>query len=302
MFAAISAILGAIGNVIASIIKVIPWQAWACLAIFLFGGWVFYGGSCRDFCCSRKPRPRPDKWVELVVSSVKTGASLECSNARGRRAKSISLSFIVAPSDGTLAEQSRISLERLAGNFVRIKYQGILVRTTDDDLVENKKTKTKCCECNGSSKIPNICEINCLFCQNNSLCDKCKNTGKLQLNYDTIELCKQSVIDHINIGCNECTKNNKPCQVLRNKLMIDILASKSSAKTIECPVCFGTGKCSEQSLESKSIVSIVYNAYGQCLNTEQVRLGMAKLLQDSPKDWKMFENEAKKKKLGVWKK
>ncbi len=204
MFAAISAILGAIGNVIASIIKVIPWQAWACLAIFLFGGWVFYGGSCHEFACGPSRRELRDiKWDELTVISTPTGASLECKvGTRGKRTKTVSLTYIVAPSDGTLAEESRASLERLAGSTIKIPYQGIIRK---DPVV------------------------------------------------------------------------------------------KSAPESAEGP------KPESVPLETRVVVGMIYNSYGQCLNTEQVRLGMAKLSPDAPKSWQAFESEAKKKKLGVWK-
>jgi hypothetical protein len=204
MFAAISAILGAIGNVIASIIKVIPWQAWACLAIFLFGGWVFYGGSCHEFACGPSRRELRDiKWDELTVISTPTGASLECKvGTRGKRTKTVSLTYVVAPSDGTLAEESRASLERLAGSTIKIPYQGMIRK---DPVV------------------------------------------------------------------------------------------KSVPESVEDP------KTESTPLETRVVVGMIYNSYGQCLNTEQVRLGMAKLSPDAPKSWQAFESEAKKKKLGVWK-
>ena len=49
-------------------------------------------------------------------------------------------------------------------------------------------------------------------------------------------------------------------------------------------------------------VGVVYGESGQCLNTEQLAAGMAKLLPDGPKEWKVFETKARKSKLGVWQK
>jgi hypothetical protein len=205
MLAVITAILSTIGSAISAVIKVVPWQAWACLAIFLFGGWVFYGGSCRDFACSRTRPPKPTRWEDISVSKATTGASLEHTyGIHGRRSKTISLAHIVAPSDGKIAEDSRASLEHLAGNLVRIPYKGLLIK--------------------------------------------------------------------------------------------DVQSQSSESATSDDSV-------NTESLESSihPIVGTIYNQSGQCLNTEQVRLGMAKLAPDAPKDWKTFENEAKKNNLGVWK-
>ena len=92
MLTGIMAILSAICSVIAKIIAFVPWWAWVCIVIFFLGGWVFYGGSCRDFACSKHRDPKPIKWQELTVSSVLTGASLECSSGiRGRRTKTENL-------------------------------------------------------------------------------------------------------------------------------------------------------------------------------------------------------------------
>jgi hypothetical protein len=207
MFAGIMAILSSICSVIAKIIAAIPWQVWAALVIFLFGGWVFYGGSCRDFCCSRTRPPRPEKWDELQVSSVDTGATIKCKGGRrGKRTKTVTLAHIAAPSD-IWAESSRVSLEKLAGSTIRVQKHG-LFRSTPDDA---------------------------------------ESTSEDAPEDDTLE------------GASE-------------------------------------------PLESKMMVEIIYNMNGQCLNTEQVRLGMAKLLPGAPEDWKKYEDEAKKNNLGIWKK
>jgi hypothetical protein len=196
MLTTILAILSSAWSVLSKIISAIPWQVWAALAIFLFGGWVFYGGSCRDFACHRTRPVRPEKWEEYTITKAATGVSLESPlGIHGRRTKIITLSNIAAPSDGPLAEESRASLERLAGGSIRTEHQGI-------------------------------------FRSDKSKDDK-----------DEVE-----------------------------------------------------------PLESRMLVCVVYSMSGQCLNTEQVRLGMAKLTSDAPKDWKEFENEAKKNRLGVWKK
>jgi hypothetical protein len=221
MFTAISAILGAIGSVIASIIKVIPWQAWACLAIFLFGGWMFYGGSCHEFACGPSRKDTRDiKWDELTVISTPTGASLECKvGNRGKRTKTVSLTYIIAPSNGALAEESRASLERLSGSLIRIPYQGIIRK---DPVVKSTPTVSEAA--------------------------------------------------------------------------VDLSTEPAEEQIVEGSIPTESGP-----LEARIIVGMIYNSYGQCLNTEQVRLGMAELSPDAPKSWKAFETEAKKKKLGVWK-
>lgn len=210
MLAAISVILSAIADKIAAFVKFVPWWVWVSIAIFLFGGWVFHGGSCRDFACSRTPKPRPIKWSEYTVSKVITGTSIESRlGKRQRRVRTINLINICSPSDGVLAEQSRASLERLAGTSIRVQRQGIFA-TTDEEVKLEKQLKS----------------------------DE------------------------------------------------DIVESNGDE---------------EEPMEAQIIVGVIYGNSGQCLNTEQVRLGMAKLLPEAPKEWKTFEDEAKKKKLGVWK-
>ena len=319
MLAGIMAIFSAIANVIAKIISFIPWWLWVCIAIFFFGGWVFYGGSCRDFCCHHTPRPRPEKWDQLTVTKAITGASLDCGGGRrGRREKSVNLAHIAAPADEPLAEQSRASLERLAGNFVRVRHQGLLRPALDDKGkpveatpgIKPEEKEVNCEECDGTGQVSNMCTINCLLCQGDPACPFCHGTGKLKLTYGVIERCQTAIANHMGCDseegddgyrCEECRKENKPCPVL-TKILTDILTSNATEpETIECPKCYGAGKYYEQPLEARPVVGVIYSAYGQCLNTEQVRLGMAKLLPDAPKEWKVFENEAKKKGLGVWK-
>ena len=300
MFTAISAIFGAIFSVIAKIIAVIPWWVYVCLAIFLLGGMVFHGGSCRDFMCSKTPRVKTIKWDEFNVSEVITGASIECkSGIRGRRTKSVNLAGIVAPSDER-AEESRASLERLAGNFIRVPYQGRNPQKVEDGT---ELVKIKCEDCNGTGKTMDDCDIRCFFCQlvsDGEQCKVCNSTGKLHLSYDTIDQCQSLITKHIdNDDCKKCGEG--PCLEIIQRLK-DIIASNQDPKEVQCYECGGSGETYQAPLEGQLIVCLAYSAYGQCLNTEQVRLGMAKLLPDAPKEWKKFEDEAKKKELGVWKK
>lgn len=313
MLTGIMAILSAICSVIAKIIAFVPWWAWVCIVIFFLGGWVFYGGSCRDFACSKHRDPKPIKWQELTVSSVLTGASLECSSGiRGRRTKTVNLSFIAAPSESPLADESKSSLARLAGNVVRVPYEGLLKRpvvnppkpvsaTTDSKPEELKQVK--CDLCGGTGGILDICEVACYFCQKDPKCQECNGTGRMRLSYDVIDQCEIAISRHIGEdGCPECQKLHGPCQVLAEQLKNIIATNPEKPQKIKCFACDGTGSCFEEPLEARLYVGLVYSAYGQCLNTEQVRLGMAKLLPEAPKDWKKFEDEAKKKNLGVWKK
>jgi hypothetical protein len=310
MLAGIMAVLGAIFSVVAKIIAVIPWWLWLCIVAFFLGGLIFYGGSCRDFCCKKTPKPRPEKWDELTVVKATTGVTLECNTgARGRRTKTVSLQYVASPSNSPLDEQSRASLERLAGAFVRTRHQGIL-RPAVDDMVkpvsavpeEEEWREVKCDGCGGSGKISNICEVNCFFCQKNPACIDCGGAGKLKLSYDTIEQCHMVLSAHLgDNGCKECFDNHGPCSKIVQELR-DIIAEDHKNSRAICPTCAGTGKYFERPLESKMVVGVIYSAYGQCLNTEQVRLGMAKLLAGAPKEWKVFEDEAKKKNLGIWKK
>ena len=176
---------------------------------------MFYGGSCRDFACSKKHDPKPIKWDELKVSKAITGVSIECKlGARGRRTKTVNLAYVAAPSNDDLAAISKSSLERLAGDTIRIPYQGILKRPVSD-----------------------------------------------------ISQPMSSSVDE------------------------DLVEEDDDS-----------GKVGKEPLESRVYVGLVYGMSGQCLNTEQVRLGMVKLLPEAPKDWKQYEDEAKNKNLGIWKK
>jgi hypothetical protein len=307
MFTGIMAIFSAVFNVIAKIISYVPWWLWVCLGIFLLGGWVFHGGSCRDFACSRTPTPKPIKWAEYTVSKATTGASLECRmGIRGKRVRSINLIYIAAPANGALAEQSRVSLERLAGNFVRVPYQGLFKKNPQtkpvSDAPDKAENLVKCDDCGGIGKISDTCEINCFFCQHDSECDDCGGTGKIKLNYDVIDKCQSLITNHLgDNGCESCKDTGHPCTVIAQQLRDIIKSNPKKSHNIQCPECGGSGKHYMEPSESQLIVGMIYSSYGQCLNTEQVRLGMAKLLPEAPKDWKSFENEAQKKKLGVWK-
>ena len=331
MLTGIMAILTAIGNVIAKIIAFIPWWLWVCIAIFFLGGWVFYGGSCRDFACSKHHDPKPIKWQEMRVSSVITGASLEClAGRRDRRTKSVNLAYIAAPSESPLADESKSSLERLAGNTVRVPFQGILkkplqnlikpqgpVSATPEPIVNEpvEKKLVKCPDCDGIGEIWDTCVVVCYLCQRDPKCPVCNGLGRLRLSYDTIDQCETIISNHtydIILGedesdappskCEECLKLHGPCSVLAQQLKDVIVLDPKKPKKIKCFECGGTSKHYEGLPEAQLIVGLIYSSYGQCLNTEQVRLGMAKLLSDAPKDWKQFENEAKKNNLGVWKK
>jgi hypothetical protein len=305
------AVLGSVFGVIVKIMAAIPWQVWACLALILFGGWIFHGGSCRDFACSKHRDPLPIKWQELKVVSALTGTSLECGlGSRGRRTKTVNLSYVAAPS-GDLADESRSSLERLAGNVVRIPYQGLIKRpailpkpvsaTTDSEYTEPEKIK--CDLCDGTGKIFDTCVVVCYFCQRDPKCPECNGQGRLRLSYGTIDQCETAILNHVGeSGCKECQEFNIPCPTLAQQLRNIITTNPDKPQKIECFDCDGSGKVDAEPPEGRLYVGLVYSAYGQCLNTEQVRLGMAKLLPEAPSDWKQFEDEAKKKNLGVWKK
>lgn len=299
----ILSIINTIFTVIAKIISYIPWWLWVCVAIFFFGGIVFHGGSCRDFMCSRTKEPKRVKWMELTVSSATTGASLTCDvGRRGRRSMKVCLSYIVAPSD-MLAEESKASLERLSGEMVRIPYTGILKRIQDKPILFGAADDSMTCDtCDGLGVVRDICKINCFFCRGDNDCKWCNGTGKLSLSDSTVDICEDIVIRHLGDDwCGECkVGNGKPCKVLYDQLA-EVVTNKNKYEIVQCFDCDGTGKLL-RIYESQSIVGIVYSLYGQCLNTEQVRLGMATLAHDAPKEWKKFENEAKKNNLGVWKK
>lgn len=74
--AAFLAVLSSIWAVVSKVLAAIPWQVWVCLGIFLAGGWVFHGGSCRDFACSKQPRPpRPARIVDNYCTVVEVLAA-----------------------------------------------------------------------------------------------------------------------------------------------------------------------------------------------------------------------------------
>lgn len=104
----------------------IPWQVWACVAIFLAGGYVFHGGSCRDFACRRTPQPHPivSEWRDVV--EVPNGATIEVkAGLLGRRTATIALAHIAAPGEGQPGfDESRANLAMAAGRRVRIEREG----------------------------------------------------------------------------------------------------------------------------------------------------------------------------------
>ena len=131
---AILAILGSVWTILAKVVAAIPYQVWLCLGLILLGGWMFHGGSCRSFMCSKPvkpPRPISDTYD---VVSVPTGASIRVAyGLKGRREAVVALASIQAPSTGEAAEASRSALEASAGATVRIEWSRGLLRGTASD-------------------------------------------------------------------------------------------------------------------------------------------------------------------------
>jgi hypothetical protein len=111
------AILSAVWNVICKVIAAIPWQVWVLLVAFLFGGWVFHGGSCKDFACHRTPRPpRPPRIHKTVgaVLSVESANSMTItvSGPLGRRKwpLQVTVADVVVPVEDTAGKALAASL------------------------------------------------------------------------------------------------------------------------------------------------------------------------------------------------
>jgi hypothetical protein len=102
MLTGLMAILNAVCAAAAATIKAVPWWLWVGLAIFLAGGWVFHGGSCRDFACKRTPRPpRPARtYVETgVIESVEAANRFTISQGRRPVKRAVTVQYIVDGGD-----------------------------------------------------------------------------------------------------------------------------------------------------------------------------------------------------------
>jgi len=81
-----------------------------------------WGTTCQCRRILNPPEPRPPKIFKITVSAVPTGASIEMKlGPLGRRNTVIMLDGISAPISGSLAEQSRANLERMAGKLCRVE-------------------------------------------------------------------------------------------------------------------------------------------------------------------------------------
>lgn len=149
-------ILSKIGSFLGAVISKVPWQVWAFLAAFLLGGWVFYGGSCRDFACSKTKVPRPIKVItdEYKVVKALNGITLEVSTGR-KRTTTVTLANVVSPSSSKLAEDSKLSLEKAAGPTIKITHQksGLIF-----------KGEAICPECDGSGNNQYDETVECWAC------------------------------------------------------------------------------------------------------------------------------------------
>ena len=102
MFSALLAILGSVFSAIWGILAKLPWQLYVAIGLVLLGGWIFHGGSCREFACKRPDKP--PKSDTFDVAEVPTGASVVVRyGLKGRKRATIALAHIAAPASGPAA-------------------------------------------------------------------------------------------------------------------------------------------------------------------------------------------------------
>lgn len=117
---AILAILGTIGSAIGAILKMIPPTAWLILMAMVVGMLlVSRGCGPGGWGCRRTPRP-PRTWTFTVVSVESGNRFTVKAGLLKRKTATVILSGIAVPEDGTLADESRLNLERLAGQTVSV--------------------------------------------------------------------------------------------------------------------------------------------------------------------------------------
>jgi hypothetical protein len=145
------AILGSIWGVVSKVLAAVPWQVWLCLGIFLAGGWVFSGGSCRDFMCHRTPRPpRPPRVHETVgsVLSVEDAnhLTIQVSGPLGRRKWPVSVTI-----DDVVVSVGNASGMALTASLCPLD-SIVKVKTETARIFGDEGKDVKCSACNGTGK------------------------------------------------------------------------------------------------------------------------------------------------------
>jgi hypothetical protein len=130
---AIFGILKAASSAVFGILAKLPWQVWVCVGLVLSGGWLFNGGTLRDFCCTRMHVAKEPKAREYKVLGVPDGSHLLLGfGLNNRRESKTALFGIRIPASVTAA--ARFELIRLAGDSVYASEASQKVSSTYDAL------------------------------------------------------------------------------------------------------------------------------------------------------------------------
>ncbi|MCK9569807.1 hypothetical protein M0R72_12760 [Candidatus Pacearchaeota archaeon] len=269
-----------------------------CLAI------IARNWSCRSQR-DRGRKPRPPAQKEYVVESASTGGSLVIKDGRkGKRVIAISLSGIAAPAAGEpLEEESRVSLEKLAGAKVRLESgRKILGATEDGD--EDAKAMFAAPEKLG----PGV-EVRCSACGG-----KGENTYPdggvavaaqaafaiwMDSHIPTCKKCKDAILNSEKSppASSYCTVAQAKWKEICDKAKL----IKRAPLTDECWACGGSGLLIEHKrVARRPLVGVVYGQSGNCLNEAQLRVGLARTVGTVCQEWADAEKEAQTGKVGIW--
>lgn len=116
----------------------LPWQLYACVGLVLLGGWIFHGGSCREFLCSRDRTPRPPRIITYTGTVVSIEAANRFTLATGRRQRNpVTIQHIVTSRGpealaGLLAVGDQVAVQSTRSRLLGSEAEGDATDATDD--------------------------------------------------------------------------------------------------------------------------------------------------------------------------